>query len=56
MKTRKVLNHKELVDFIRVVTDNRFVPDHQFIKRCIEGLIDKHFIQRTGIDAYEYLA
>jgi hypothetical protein len=56
MKTRKVLKHQQLVEFILNVTKNRFVPSNQLIKLCVESLIDKHFIQRTGVDAYEYLA
>jgi len=57
LKARKVMKHEDLVQFVVSSVRNRFVPEIAFLKTCIEGLIDRHFIQRTGaIDEYEYLA
>ncbi|KAI6215273.1 hypothetical protein M3Y94_00366500 [Aphelenchoides besseyi] len=57
MKTQKVLHHRELIESVLMMTKSRFVPEISFLKTCIEGLIDKHFIQRTdNVDEYEYLS
>ena len=38
-------------------TKSRFLPDVQFIKKNIEDLIEKLYIQRTDQnDEYQYLA
>lgn len=57
MKDRKVLKHSSLVDEIIKQTQSRFIPDVQFIKKNIEALIDKLYIQRTDQnDEYEYIS
>ncbi|CAI2349780.1 unnamed protein product [Caenorhabditis sp. 36 PRJEB53466] len=57
MKTRKVLKHNALVSEIMDQTKGRFTPDIPFIKKSIEDLIEKMYIQRTDQnDEYQYLA
>ncbi|CAB07302.3 Cullin-2 [Caenorhabditis elegans] len=57
MKTRKVLKHNALVTEIMDQTKGRFSPDVPFIKKSIEDLIEKMYIQRTDQnDEYQYLA
>ncbi|CAD5216200.1 unnamed protein product [Bursaphelenchus okinawaensis] len=56
MKTRKAMKHQDLVDWVVTSIADRFVPDRPFLKQCIEGLIEKHYLQRTdNVDEYEYL-
>ncbi|CAB3401704.1 unnamed protein product [Caenorhabditis bovis] len=57
MKTRKVMKHNALVAEIMDQTKGRFTPDVPFIKKSIEDLIEKMYIQRTDQnDEYQYLA
>ncbi|VDN32963.1 unnamed protein product [Gongylonema pulchrum] len=57
MKTRKVIKHAALVNEVIEQTKSRFVPDMNFIKKSIESLIEKLYIQRTDQhDEYQYLA
>ncbi|CAD6190298.1 unnamed protein product [Caenorhabditis auriculariae] len=57
MKTRKVLKHNALVAEVMDQTRGRFTPDVPFIKKSIEDLIEKMYIQRTDQnDEYQYLA
>uniref|UniRef100_A0A915AFR3 Cullin-2 n=2 Tax=Parascaris univalens TaxID=6257 RepID=A0A915AFR3_PARUN len=57
MKTRKVLKHAALVNEVIEQTKCRFTPDVNFIKKNIEALIEKMYIQRTDQnDEYQYLA
>ncbi|VDM42288.1 unnamed protein product [Toxocara canis] len=57
MKTRKVLKHAALVNEVIEQTKSRFTPDVNFIKKNIEALIEKMYIQRTDQnDEYQYLA
>uniref|UniRef100_A0A158PBD2 Cullin-2 n=1 Tax=Angiostrongylus cantonensis TaxID=6313 RepID=A0A158PBD2_ANGCA len=57
MKTRKVLKHSALVNEVIEQTRTRFTPDVAFIKKSIEDLIEKLYIQRTDQnDEYQYLA
>ncbi|VDM94477.1 unnamed protein product, partial [Onchocerca ochengi] len=57
MKTRKVLKHAALVNEVIEQTKSRFTPDVNFIKKNIESLIEKLYIQRTDQnDEYQYLA
>uniref|UniRef100_A0A0R3S5F6 Cullin-2 n=1 Tax=Elaeophora elaphi TaxID=1147741 RepID=A0A0R3S5F6_9BILA len=57
MKTRKVLKHAALVNEVIEQTKSRFIPDVNFIKKNIESLIEKLYIQRTDLnDEYQYLA
>ncbi|KAI1729285.1 cullin family domain-containing protein [Ditylenchus destructor] len=57
MKARKVMKHGGLIDEVIKQTTSRFVPDVNFIKKNIEALIEKLYIQRTDQhDEYQYLA
>ncbi|PIO64123.1 cullin family protein, partial [Teladorsagia circumcincta] len=57
MKTRKVLKHNALISEVVEQTRSRFTPDVAFIKKSIEDLIEKLYIQRTDQnDEYQYLA
>uniref|UniRef100_A0A914MYS6 Cullin family profile domain-containing protein n=1 Tax=Meloidogyne incognita TaxID=6306 RepID=A0A914MYS6_MELIC len=57
MKARKVMKHNLLVEEVLKQTQSRFFPDVQFIKKNIEALIDKLYIQRTDQnDEYEYIS
>uniref|UniRef100_A0A158R5K3 Cullin-2 n=1 Tax=Syphacia muris TaxID=451379 RepID=A0A158R5K3_9BILA len=57
MKTRKVMKHAALVNEVIEQTKERFIPDINFIKKNIEGLIEKLYLQRTDqADEYQYLA
>jgi len=57
MKARKMIKHAALVDEVITQTSNRFLPDVAFIKKALESLIEKLYIQRTDeLDEYQYLA
>ena len=49
MKARKTL---------KVITQSkqRFLPSIQIIKKCIEILIDKQYLERSSTDEYSYIA
>ncbi|CAI4230807.1 unnamed protein product [Auanema sp. JU1783] len=57
MKTRKVLKHNVLISEVMDQIKGRFKPDVSLVKKCIEDLIDKLYLQRTDQnDEYQYLA
>ncbi|XP_071038251.1 cullin-2 isoform X4 [Parasteatoda tepidariorum] len=58
MKARKVLRHNALIQEVISQSKNRFVPNISMIKKCIEALIDKQYIERTpnSTDEYSYVA
>jgi len=57
MKARKVMKHNALVDEVIKQSQSKFIPDIQSIKKTIESLIDKMYIQRTDQnDEYEYIS
>ncbi|KAG8188555.1 hypothetical protein JTE90_007163 [Oedothorax gibbosus] len=58
MKARKVLRHNALIQEVINQAKNRFVPNVSMIKKCIEALIDKQYIERTpnSTDEYSYVA
>ncbi|CAL1289547.1 unnamed protein product [Larinioides sclopetarius] len=58
MKARKVLRHNTLIQEVINQAKNRFVPNVSMIKKCIEALIDKQYIERTPNypDEYSYVA
>lgn len=60
MKTRKTITHAELVSEVIVATKSRGVLDPSDIKKNIEKLIEKDYMEREeskeGRNAYSYLA
>ncbi|KAK2719989.1 cullin-2-like [Artemia franciscana] len=58
MKSRKSLKHNALVQEVVTQARSRFAPNVQLIKRAIEGLIEKEYIQRStnNPDEYNYIA
>eukprot|EP00794_Sanderia_malayensis_P003681 gene3681-4198_t len=58
MKHSKVLKHNLLMQEIITQVQSRFKPPTNMIKKCIESLIDKQYIERAEgtKDEYTYLA
>jgi len=57
MKSRKQLNHNLLIQEVINQSKQRFNPSISLIKKCIETLIDKQYIERTkNKDEYSYIA
>lgn len=58
MKSRKVLKHNALIQEILSQSKVSFAPSIGMIKKCIESLIDKQYIERTpnSGDEYSYVA
>lgn len=58
MKARKVLNHVNLVQEVIEQARIRFQPNIPMIKKCIEHLIEKEYLQRMEgeTDKYSYVA
>nr|XP_005994880.1 PREDICTED: cullin-2 isoform X2 [Latimeria chalumnae] len=54
MKARKVLRHNALIQEVISQSRARFNPSISMIKKCIEVLIDKQYIERSQISADEY--
>jgi cullin 3 len=58
MKSRKTLQHHDLVAEVSKQLNSRFAPDPQSIKKRIESLIEREYIERSEEDRklYTYLA
>lgn len=58
MKSRKVLKHTALVHEVLAQSRASFAPTVGLIKKCIEALIDKQYLERTphSTDEYSYVA
>ncbi|XP_044742186.1 cullin-2 [Chrysoperla carnea] len=58
MKSRKLLHHNELIQEVLSQSKASFAPSIQMIKKCIEALIDKQYLERTpnSPDSYSYVA
>ena len=54
MKARKELPHQQLLTEV-IAQLHFFRPTVKAIKKCLENLIDREYLQRDG-DAYKYLA
>lgn len=58
MKSRKVLKHNALIQEVLSQSKVNFNPNIAMIKKCIESLIDKQYIERkqNTSDEYSYVA
>jgi cullin 3 len=58
MKARKMLHHNDLIAEVTKQLSVRFVPSPQFIKKRIEGLIEREYLEREENDRrmYTYVA
>ncbi|VDD83827.1 unnamed protein product [Mesocestoides corti] len=54
MKSRKTCKHTMLVNDVIDMAKGRFKPPVSLIKRCIEVLIEKGYLERNPDDADEY--
>ena len=58
MKSRKKLDHNTLIAECTKILSNKFQPDPMAIKKRIEGLIEREYIERDEADRriYKYMA
>jgi len=58
MKSRKSAKHNQLIQEVIGLTKNHFTPSILMIKKCIEILIEKQYLERkSGVaDEYKYVA
>jgi cullin 3 len=58
MKTRKQMQHNNLISEVTKQMTGRFAPTPQLIKLRIESLIEREYLQRSAMDrrVYNYLA
>ena len=58
MKARKKMDHNNLVAEVTKQLSNRFIPNPAIIKKRIENLIDREYLERSkeDIKTYNYLA
>ncbi|XP_066921529.1 cullin-2-like [Clytia hemisphaerica] len=58
MKSRKVMKHNLLIQEVVDQSRARFSPSTQLIKKCVEALIEKNYIERVkgARDEYSYVA
>lgn len=58
MKSRKALAHSALIMEVVQQLQRMFQPDIKVIKRCIEGLIEREYLERdaTNSQTYKYVA
>jgi len=50
MKDRKVLQHLDLVNEVIRQLSHRFQPSPQMVKKAIERLIEKEYLERDEVD------
>ena len=56
MKARKKMKHSQLVSETIHQIRQRFMPQVSDIKKCIEILLDKEYLERLDDDELGYLA
>lgn len=58
MKARKTLHHNDLIAEVSKQLSTRFVPTPQFIKKRVESLIEREYLERMDDDrrVYQYVA
>jgi cullin 2 len=58
MKSRKVIKHNVLIQEVLQLSNGRFSPTISVIKKCIETLIERAYLERTpnSADEYSYVA
>ena len=56
MKARKQTKHNSLIQEVIQHSRSRFSPNIQMIKKCIEALIEKGYMERASTDEYSYIA
>jgi cullin 2 len=58
MKSRKVIKHNVLIQEVIGLSNGRFSPSISVIKKCIETLIERQYLERTpnSSDEYSYVA
>ncbi|XP_052826531.1 cullin-2 [Octopus bimaculoides] len=55
MKARKVSRHNLLIDEVIKQSKSRFTPSVSLIKKCVETLIDRQYLERSPNQADEYV-
>ncbi len=57
MKARRVLEHNELILEVLKQLESRFAPSPGMVKKCIESLIEREFLERDREDRklYKYI-
>ncbi|RUP51076.1 Cullin family-domain-containing protein [Jimgerdemannia flammicorona] len=56
MKARQLLTHTQLVNEVIDQAKTRFKPSVAMIKKCIEHLLEKQYLEREGLHRYMYVA
>lgn len=58
MKSRRVLDHNSIVAEVTQQLQSRFLPNPVMIKKRIEALIQREFLERDAVNMnmYKYLA
>ena len=58
MKARKVLDHNSIITEVTRQLSSRFLPNPAVIKKRIESLIEREFLERDAEDRklYRYMA
>ena len=56
MKSRQTLDHANLIAQVIDQSKSRFNPSVPMIKKCIEQLIEKQYLDRSQRDQYTYIS